>query len=187
MPDFTGYFAGRNLGLSQVWTEYFLYMDDDHHFTNRTKLDVLVSLLDKTNLHLVSGTIKGRERHVHTLRVVGNRTYSCYEKRHQYYHQVKGFPGCYVADHVPNFFLASTNEVKAIGFDPHPALSRVGHYAFFMSALGRIRIAFCTTVEFLHNQTTTEHDLPYQSIRKVGQEYYQMRGHHELFKYDFVC
>ncbi|XP_019630241.1 PREDICTED: beta-1,4 N-acetylgalactosaminyltransferase 1-like, partial [Branchiostoma belcheri] len=161
MPGFTGYFAGRNLGLSQVWTEYFLYMDDDLFFTNGTRLDVLVSFLDKTNFHLV-----GEQRH---------------------YQEIKGFPGCFVADLVPNFFLGSTHEVKSIGFDPHPALSRVGHYAFFLSALGRIRIAFCTTVEFGHNKTTTEADAAYRSFRYVGPEYYKMRGHHELFKYNFAC
>ncbi|XP_019625013.1 PREDICTED: beta-1,4 N-acetylgalactosaminyltransferase 1-like isoform X2 [Branchiostoma belcheri] len=187
MPGFTGYFAGRNLGLSQVWTEYFLYMDDDLYFTNGTRLDVLVSFLDKTNFHLVSGAAEGKKRHVHTLRVLGNGTYSCHRKEQRHYQEIKGFPGCFVADLVPNFFLGSTHEVKSIGFDPHPALSRVGHYAFFLSALGRIRIAFCTTVEFGHNKTTTEADAAYRSFRYVGPEYYKMRGHHELFKYNFAC
>ncbi|XP_078681496.1 beta-1,4 N-acetylgalactosaminyltransferase 1-like isoform X3 [Branchiostoma floridae x Branchiostoma belcheri] len=187
MPGFTGYFAGRNLGLSQVWTEYFLYMDDDLFFTNGTRLDVLVSFLDKTNFHLVSGAAEGKKRHVHTLRVLGNGTYSCHRKEQRHYNEIKGFPGCFVADLVPNFFLGSTHEVKSIGFDPHPALSRVGHYAFFLSALGRIRIAFCTTVEFGHNKTTTEADAAYRGFRYVGPEYYKMRGHYELFKYNFAC
>ncbi|KAI8494414.1 Beta-1,4 N-acetylgalactosaminyltransferase 1 [Branchiostoma belcheri] len=47
-----GYFAGRNLGLSQVHTEYFFYQDDDFEITEGTKLDRLVLFLDKTNFHL---------------------------------------------------------------------------------------------------------------------------------------
>ncbi|XP_019630226.1 PREDICTED: beta-1,4 N-acetylgalactosaminyltransferase 2-like [Branchiostoma belcheri] len=175
MPAFTGYFAGRNLGLSQVSTEYFLYMDDDQYFTTGTKLEILVSLLDKTDYHLVSGSFKGGKHQVYTLRVLGNDTYSCFEKKPEHYQEIKNFPGCYATDHAPNFFLASTNEVKAVGFDPHPALSRVGHYAFFLSSLGRLRIAVCTSVEFGHNNSRSKEDSYYGMFRKPGQKYYEMR------------
>ncbi|XP_070556245.1 beta-1,4 N-acetylgalactosaminyltransferase 1-like [Ptychodera flava] len=39
MPFKEGWFAGRNLGLSQVATKYFFYVDDDMVFTENTNLE----------------------------------------------------------------------------------------------------------------------------------------------------
>lgn len=42
-----------------------------------------------------------------------------------WHHPIAGFPGCVVADGVINFFLARTDKVRQVGFDPR--LSRVAH------------------------------------------------------------
>ncbi len=49
-----GWFAGRNLAVSQVTTKYMLWVDDDFIFTANTKLEKLVDVLEKTTLDLVS-------------------------------------------------------------------------------------------------------------------------------------
>ena len=49
MPAQTGLFAGRNLGVSQVMTEYFLWADDDYVFTEKTRLELFVEKLDKVD------------------------------------------------------------------------------------------------------------------------------------------
>lgn len=49
-----GWFAGRNLALSQVTTKYVLWADDDFIFTANTKLERMVDILEKTTLDLVS-------------------------------------------------------------------------------------------------------------------------------------
>lgn len=49
-----GWFAGRNLAVSQVTTKYLLWVDDDFIFTADTKLEKLVEVLEKTALDLVS-------------------------------------------------------------------------------------------------------------------------------------
>ncbi|XP_019630234.1 PREDICTED: beta-1,4 N-acetylgalactosaminyltransferase 1-like isoform X3 [Branchiostoma belcheri] len=145
MPAYKGYFAGRNLGLSQVWTEYFFYMDDDMVITETTKMDLLVSFLDKTNFHLVGVGIQDRLSPT-TYLALGNKTHRCIVQKPDpgYYSEVRGFPGIYANDAVLNIFLASTNEAKAVGFDPHPLLARIGHNEFFLSALGRLRVAACS-------------------------------------------
>lgn len=51
-----GWFAGRNLAVSQVTTKYLLWVDDDFIFTADTKLEKLVEVLEKTTLDLVSGS-----------------------------------------------------------------------------------------------------------------------------------
>jgi hypothetical protein len=48
-----GWFAGRNLAISQVTTKYVLWVDDDFLFNNKTKIEVLVDVLEKTELDMV--------------------------------------------------------------------------------------------------------------------------------------
>lgn len=48
-----GWFAGRNLAVSQVTTKYVLWVDDDFIFTANTKLEKMVDILEKTTLDLV--------------------------------------------------------------------------------------------------------------------------------------
>lgn len=52
---FQGWFAGRNLAVSQVTTKYVLWVDDDFIFTANTKLEKLVDVLERTTLDLVRG------------------------------------------------------------------------------------------------------------------------------------
>lgn len=65
-----GWFAGRNLAISQVTTKYVLWVDDDFLFSNKTKIEVLVDVLEKTELDVVRDndrsviTRKGGERNV---------------------------------------------------------------------------------------------------------------------------
>lgn len=41
-----GWFAGRNLAVSQVTTKYFLWLDDDFEFTENTKIEKLVEVME---------------------------------------------------------------------------------------------------------------------------------------------
>ena len=41
-----GWFAGRNLAVSQVTTKYFLWVDDDFLFTENTKIEKLVEVME---------------------------------------------------------------------------------------------------------------------------------------------
>lgn len=53
-----GWFAGRNLAVSQVTTKYVLWVDDDFIFTANTNLEKMVDILEKTTLDLVRGPAK---------------------------------------------------------------------------------------------------------------------------------
>ncbi|XP_069768606.1 beta-1,4 N-acetylgalactosaminyltransferase 1-like isoform X2 [Narcine bancroftii] len=52
MPFGKGWFAGRNLAVSQATTKYLLWVDDDFIFTANTKIEKLVDVLEKTTLDL---------------------------------------------------------------------------------------------------------------------------------------
>jgi len=55
---YQGWFAGRNLAVSQVTTKYVLWVDDDFIFTANTKLEKLVDVLERTTLDLVREKIQ---------------------------------------------------------------------------------------------------------------------------------
>lgn len=50
---------------------------------------------------------------------------NCLRQKRGFHHELVGFPGCVVTDGVVNFFLARTDKVREVGFDPR--LSRVAH------------------------------------------------------------
>jgi len=43
---FQGWFAGRNLAVSQVTTKYFLWVDDDFLFLNETRIESFVNIME---------------------------------------------------------------------------------------------------------------------------------------------
>lgn len=50
---------------------------------------------------------------------------NCLRQKRGFHHELIGFPGCVVTDGVVNFFLARTDKVREVGFDPR--LNRVAH------------------------------------------------------------
>ncbi|XP_019627238.1 PREDICTED: beta-1,4 N-acetylgalactosaminyltransferase 1-like isoform X4 [Branchiostoma belcheri] len=187
MPAYKGYFAGRNLGLSQVWTEYFFYMDDDMVITKFTKMDLLVSFLDSTNFHLVGVGIQDRLSPT-TYLALGNKTHRCIIQKPDpgYYYEIRGFPGIYANDAVLNIFLASTNDAKAVGFDPHPLLARIGHNAFFLSALGRLRVAACSLCTVRHYKRGPV-AANYSTYRRPNKSFKAKLHHYNLYMHNINC
>lgn len=49
----------------------------------------------------------------------------CLRQKQGFHHELVGFPSCVVTDGVVNFFLARTDKVREVGFDPR--LNRVAH------------------------------------------------------------
>ncbi|XP_013972669.2 beta-1,4 N-acetylgalactosaminyltransferase 1 isoform X2 [Canis lupus familiaris] len=172
MPFGKGWFAGRNLAVSQVTTKYVLWVDDDFVFTARTRLERLVDVLERTPLDLVGGAVREISGFATTYRQLlsvepgapghGN----CLRQRRGFHHELVGFPGCVVTDGVVNFFLARTDKVREVGFDPR--LSRVAHLEFFLDGLGSLRVGSCSDVVVDH---ASKLKLPWTS-RDVGAETY---------------
>ncbi|XP_058413779.1 beta-1,4 N-acetylgalactosaminyltransferase 1 isoform X3 [Diceros bicornis minor] len=172
MPFGKGWFAGRNLAVSQVTTKYVLWVDDDFVFTARTRLERLVDVLERTPLDLVGGAVREISGFATTYRQLlsvepgapgrGN----CLRQRRGFHHELVGFPGCVVTDGVVNFFLARTDKVREVGFDPR--LSRVAHLEFFLDGLGSLRVGSCSDVIVDH---ASKLKLPWTS-RDSGAETY---------------
>ncbi|XP_068997275.1 beta-1,4 N-acetylgalactosaminyltransferase 1a isoform X2 [Embiotoca jacksoni] len=153
MPFGKGWFAGRNLAVSQVITKYVLWVDDDFIFTSNTKLERMVDILEKTTLDLVGGAVREVTGFTatfrHTISVEeGGEEGECLHIRLGYHHVIKGFPNCVGADAVINFFMGRTDKLLQVGFDPR--LSRHGHLEFFIDALGILHIGSCSDVIVNH-------------------------------------
>lgn len=154
MPFGKGWFAGRNLAVSQVTTKYVLWVDDDFVFTARTRLERLVDVLERTSLDLVGGAVREISGYATTYRQQlsvepgAPGSGNCFRQKRGFHHELAGFPGCVVTDGVVNFFLARTDKVREVGFDPR--LNRVAHLEFFLDGLGSLQVGSCSDVVVDH-------------------------------------
>ncbi|XP_037701895.1 beta-1,4 N-acetylgalactosaminyltransferase 1 isoform X1 [Choloepus didactylus] len=200
MPFGKGWFAGRNLAVSQVTTKYVLWVDDDFVFTARTRLEKLVDVLERTPLDLVGGAVREITGFATTYRQLlsvepgAPGRGDCLRQKRGFHHELVGFPGCVVTDGVVNFFLARTDKVREVGFDPR--FNRVAHLEFFLDGLGSLRVGSCSDVVVDH---ASKLKLPWVS-RDAGAETYaryrypgsldesQVAKHRLLFfKYRLQC
>ncbi|XP_073432901.1 beta-1,4 N-acetylgalactosaminyltransferase 1 isoform X2 [Dendrobates tinctorius] len=197
MPFGKGWFAGRNLAVSQVSTKYVLWVDDDFIFCPQTKIEKLVDVLERTSLDLVGGAVREITGYYTTYRqtisvLPGGKDGDCLSTHQGYHHVIEGFPNCVVSDGVVNFFLARTDKILKAGFDPR--LSRVGHLEFFIDGLGTLHVGSCDDVVVDH---ASKLHFPW-SKTKTDKEYSKFRYpdsapgkniQHELFyfKNRFKC
>ncbi|XP_059499324.1 beta-1,4 N-acetylgalactosaminyltransferase 1 isoform X2 [Stegostoma tigrinum] len=175
MPFGKGWFAGRNLAISQVTTKYLLWVDDDFIFTANTKIEKLVTILEKTTLDLVGGAVREKTGFATTFRhqisvEQGGQEGDCLHTRMGHYHVLQGFPNCVVTDGVVNFFLARTDKVQQVGFDPR--LTRVAHSEFFIDGLGILHVGSCDDVTVDH---ATKIKLPWSSVDESEKTYKEFR------------
>ncbi|XP_034027379.1 beta-1,4 N-acetylgalactosaminyltransferase 1a [Thalassophryne amazonica] len=197
MPFGKGWFAGRNLAVSQVTTKYVLWVDDDFIFTANTKLEKMVDILEKTTLDLVGGAVREVTGYTatyrHTLSVEeGGDEGDCLHIRDGYHHTIKGFPSCVVADAVINFFMGRTEKVQQAGFNPR--LARSGHLEFFIDALGSLHIGSCSDIIVSHASkiqlpwSKSESQKSYEKFRYSSSDYDQYIHNEDFyFKNRFKC
>lgn len=156
MPPAQGWFAGRNLGVSQVTTKYFLWVDDDFVFNEKTRIEGFVEIMEAMpELDVVGGAV-GASQFFFTFDYEegseeGGEEGACLTRRRNRRHApVPGFPNCYYVDGVVNFFLARTKQVQRVGFDP--VLKRVAHSEFFIDGLGSLLVATCKGLSVGHQK-----------------------------------
>ncbi|XP_063819616.1 beta-1,4 N-acetylgalactosaminyltransferase 2 isoform X2 [Pseudophryne corroboree] len=192
MPYAKGWFAGRNLAVSQVTTKYFLWVDDDFLFTSDTKIEKLLDVLENTDLDLVGGSVAGNHFSFKLFLEEGGEEGDCLHWRGGSYNVIPGFPNCVVTGGVVNFFLAHTNRILGVGFDPK--LDRVAHTEFFIDAFGRLRIGSCSHVTVGHQPKEKQTDpnemeqaKKYNSFRQNTAEQVRMKLGLHFFKNRLSC
>uniref|UniRef100_I3MA37 Beta-1,4-N-acetyl-galactosaminyltransferase 2 (SID blood group) n=1 Tax=Ictidomys tridecemlineatus TaxID=43179 RepID=I3MA37_ICTTR len=164
MPFGKGWFAGRNLAISQVTTKYVLWVDDDFVFNNKTKIEVLVDVLEKTELDVVGGSVMGNAFQFKLL-LEQSEAGDCLHKRNGWFQRLDGFPRCVVTSGVANFFLAHTERLLRVGFDPR--LQRVAHSEFFIDGLGSLLVGSCPDVVVGHQSRSPSEDSELAALEKT--------------------
>ena len=186
MPAQIGWFAGRNLGISQVMTEYFVWADDDYVFTEKTKLELFVEKLDKVELGLdiVAGYLGSKAACGRTCVKVGeDRDGHCITiKKNCDHGRVPGYPQCVHVDRATNFFMARTRSVQKVGFDPH--FNHIGHIEFFMDGYHSLKSVCCTDVQADHVRGGSAF---YRKNRDVNGELLKAHQTYIAYKYNAKC
>ncbi|XP_063692110.1 uncharacterized protein LOC134824255 [Bolinopsis microptera] len=164
--DDMGISLGRNLALKMVKTKYFLLVDDDHVFNDKSNLDKMIEILDTTDATLVGGKFEGFMKFAGALRF-GN-----YHGREEFAifsgHCDRNLTkwGCEQCDSTSNIFMAKTQPVLEIGGWSEELLI-AEHADFFvkMKAVGN-KIVYCDDIEVINQQETPEErSKNYQKLR----------------------
>ncbi|XP_016379360.1 beta-1,4 N-acetylgalactosaminyltransferase 1-like [Sinocyclocheilus rhinocerous] len=102
----------------------------------------------------------------------------CLRRIRGFHQPLPGYDGCFLVDGVINYFLARTDAVRSVGFDPF--LKRVGHTEFFIDGLGKLLVASCKGLSVGH-QTHRAQD-KYDSYRNQGKLDEVRKLLHHFFK-----
>lgn len=186
MPPAQGWFAGRNLAVSQVTTKYFLWVDDDFLFTENTKIEKLVEVMESVpELDMVGGSVQGNQFYFSLSYEEGqDEDGGCLARKSKgMYGQLPGYPQCSLVGGVVNFFLARTDAVQRVGFDPK--LKRVAHSEFFMDGLGSLHVATCSHVSIGHQRKANSGKYNHFRHPGKGDVSYKMQLH--FFKNNLKC
>lgn len=193
LPYDTGTAEGRNEMLKLVQTPYFLLCDDDFVFDKRTRIPLMLKLLNDFNLDILGGVFRQHNRKTRlgkSLLKLNNflngfewtiPSYQIYE-----YHaglsvekdRISLFPITYedpvtICDLIHNFFLARTDKVKAFeGWNP--ILKGGEHQNFFIRAkLAGLKVGTTRKCGVIHDQWTANSEA-YKALRNRGNEYQMM-------------
>ncbi|XP_065133599.1 beta-1,4 N-acetylgalactosaminyltransferase 2-like isoform X2 [Paramisgurnus dabryanus] len=180
-----GWFAGRNLAVSQVTTKYFLWVDDDFVFLNDTRIERFVEVMEAVpELDVVGGQVE-RNPFAFTLNYEeGNSEEGgCISRFRGSYAPLPGFKGCFFVDGVVNYFLGRTDAVRKVGFDPF--LKRVGHSEFFIDGLGELLVVTCQGLRIGHQKKTNAPK--YEKYRNPPKADSENKLTHLYFKNHLKC
>ncbi|KAA0724658.1 Beta-1,4 N-acetylgalactosaminyltransferase 2 [Triplophysa tibetana] len=171
MPPAQGWFAGRNLAVSQVTTKYFLWVDDDFVFLNETRIESFVEIMEAApELDVVGGEVDGNRFAFKLLYQEGNSDEGgCITRVRATHGPVPGLDKCFFVDGLVNYFMGRTDAVRRVGFDPF--LKRVAHTEFFVDGLGSLLVATCEGLRIGHQERKTTYTSTYTDLtEQVGKD-----------------
>jgi glycosyltransferase involved in cell wall biosynthesis len=176
LPFDSGVGKGRIAALNAVNTEYFVNLDDDFIFYSGTDLIHAVSMLNKyPEIDLIGGGLIN----LPLLRRSGRGGNIGYCTVPALVPSGIRIGGLEVCDKVPQFYVARTAKVRALGWDPD--IKCLDHLPFFNRARGVLLTVFSTKMSVLHARTPFDaHYAPkrYDLVgdRKVINERYKKRS-----------
>ena len=159
LPYDSGVSAGKNAGLERVQTPYVLMLDDDFIFFKHTRIQrALTALKQNPQIDILGGKVIDLPFY----RCVDYRLAGLFVNTATSTYQPGSMIGGYeVFDKVANFYLARTERLRLVGWDP--ALKRIDHNDFFTRAKGVLTTVYNPDFKILHAQN--RFDQEYMSHR----------------------
>lgn len=123
LPYDSGISKGRNVGLDQVNTEYFVLLDDDTYFKETTDLNIFLDFLESTpQAALIAGVMDNSNSIQGTFEyIAGGLIINGLNENEENITQV---------DIAQNFFMAKTKDVKEVRWDERLKINE--HFDFFI-------------------------------------------------------
>jgi hypothetical protein len=149
MPYDIGLSAGRNKLVHEVVSDRLVMLDDDFVFTAATKLEVLSEIMDTfSDIDIVGGHVHNVPRHEFVFHgtIADNAKGRLMLLRKQV---LERRPGLDVVEVIPNFFMARTERLRLVPWDPELKLSE--HLDFFIRARGVLKVGICDDVAITHD------------------------------------
>lgn len=141
-----GLSAGRNAAVARTTTPYYMTLDDDFVFTNKTDIDALVSVIEAHNLDFVSGRL-GSSSSVGYFAETDDGIYYCVDLLNNM--EKLEHTDCVYTQRTTNFFVARVRFLRE-----HPwrnELKLMEHTVFFAEAYrAGARGAHCPSVTAAH-------------------------------------
>ena len=147
LPVGRGVSAGRNALLARVKTPYFLLLEDSHQFIRQTRLNWLLEPLDSDSFDLVLGNVACYRRKFLFRQKVGRPTPGTFQisgnRLSLHPMAANASDETVPCDLGPNFFMARTDRIRAMGgWDPELKTNEREEF-FFRAGQYGLRIGFC--------------------------------------------
>lgn len=146
LPYDSGVSAGKNAGLAQVKTPYVWMLDDDFVVYRHTRLKHALEALEQ---HPEIDIMGGKVVYLPLFRTVDYSKAALFPTSAESTFPAGTLIGGYeVYDKVANFYVARTDRLRLVGWDP--ALKRIDHADFFTRAKGVLTTVYDPSFKVLH-------------------------------------
>lgn len=157
----SGLSAGRNYGVTKIDTEYFILLDDDFIFTEKTDLNLWLDIMVRCNLDILGGYVIENNK---PLKYFGTFYFSEKNKTILTKDEFHDFGEYKTCDIIPNFFIAKTDKIKEFTWDNDLKLNE--HTAFFFKHRNSLSVGFTDKVSVIHDKFRDPNYIHYRDRAK---------------------
>lgn len=172
LPDVTTYninfdsglSAGRNFGVSNIDTDYFVLLDDDFEFDSSTKLEILYEIITKNDLDILGGQVIEDGRPIEYFGNFVTDEINNMVSTEIGSEPVEDYKSCQI---ILNFFIAKTSKIKRYKWNDSQKLAE--HAAFFFEYRNILKVGYVENVSIIHKKILEK---DYAVYRKRGAEFF---------------
>jgi glycosyltransferase involved in cell wall biosynthesis len=166
LPFDSGLSRGRNHGVDQIDTDYFVLLDDDFEFTDDTKIEEFYRIIRNSDLDILGGQVIEDSGPINYF---GNFTVDDEKREITNVRQYVDYGEYKTCQIILNFFMAKTKKIRKFRWDDE--LKVAEHAAFFFEHRDHLKVGFTDKVSVHHHQIRDEDYLKY---RLRGKQFFNL-------------